>query len=287
MAAAPPPPANLPFILFLCHPLTGHFTPLLKIATALHTRGWPLSFLSSTFFRPRILASNLDFLPLTGAADIADPELFDRASPLCFPTTQDDPTLAVKSITDTRHQAIHALPDMWSSVKAALVTLTARDPTRQILIVVEAFFYGALPLKLGAPLPEEISRAPKTVCISITAPAIRSIDLPPFGQPGYFDTSAAGRQRNAAEWDRWIAHAAPVTALLARKLAEAGCVVPLPDGGVFMAGGNYVVHDRVLQIGLPSFEYPQSGGDDSGPPPFRIAGIIPAGSGTNHALRLL
>lgn len=265
-----------PILLFVCHPLTGHVTPVLRIAGALRQRGWHVAFLSSKFFRPRIEAAGLQFLPLLGTADLDDSKLFDRSGGsgqtegLGSVRIEDLP----QSITDLRHQTLEALPAEWDSIKAALVTLAEQCPGERMMLVSEAFFYGSMPLKFGAPLPPSVSAAllSRTVCLSITAPCIRSVDLPPFGLRESFDSSAAGHERNGKLWDEWMVWASPLTALLRRKMYVAGATVDSRvDDIVYLGGTNYTCHDAIAQIGVPEFEFPRS----DFPRGFRFAGIIP------------
>jgi len=259
-----------PLLLVLCHPLTGHVTPVLRLAALLHQRHWSVSFLSSTFFRARIEAAGLRFFPLLGAADLDDRSLFPRSPPQL--AGEPEERHAVPSIIDSHHQTLDSIPAQWESVKAALTALHLNASGRQVVVICEAFFYGGLPLKLGAPLPGGVP-APPTLCVSITAPAIRSVDLPPFCWPLPFDQSADGRTRNAAAWDEWTSRVAPLTAALDARLREAGASRGV--GQVFMGGGNYLLHNAVLQVGLPGFEYPRSDLPDR----FKLIGILPPTEG--------
>ncbi|CAK7203879.1 hypothetical protein SEUCBS139899_006629 [Sporothrix eucalyptigena] len=251
-------------LLFCCHPLTGHVTPVLRIAAGLHQRGWRVAFLSSPFFRARIEAAGLQFVPLTGMVEYLDDDsLFDRS-----PVVMDGATEAglPQSVTDSRHQTVYALADEWTSLKAAITSLTAEDPGQHILVVSEAFFYGSMPLRHH--FSEYPSVVPASLCVSITAPAIRSVDLPPFGNLAPFDQSPEGKARSAALWDAWTAQVAPLTAVLQEKLSESGVE---DSSAVFMAGSNYACHSAIAQVGVPSFEFPRS----DFTPGFRIVGVVP------------
>lgn len=278
-----------PALLFACHPLTGHFTPLFKIAVALHQRGWEIAFLSSQFFRARIEAAGIRYFPLTGKANLDDTKLFTKGDDVTAAQRAPDlwpvPPPAAQ-VPDNRGQAVHAIPDGWASFKSALVALqwlrddrpqgqvskeTTQLPSqrRQVVVVCEVFFYGILPLFYGAPLPSDVER-PRTIGISVTAPVIRSVDLPPFGVSGGagFDPSPAGRAVNARLWAQWEVEAQPMAQLLDAKLCEAGATTG--TGSPFMNGANYTCHDTTFQLGLPELEFPRA----DFPPNFRFAGII-------------
>ncbi len=264
-----------PVLLFCCHPLTGHFTPVVRIAVALRERGWRVAFLGAAFFRARIEAAGLEYLPLLGpAAGLDDNSLFDRGGVHADGLPADEAASLPQSITDARHQALTALPAEWASLQGAVASLACRHPGQRVFVVSEAFFYGAMPLRYGATLPPAARGVlPRTLCISITAPAIRSAELPPFGRPEAFDPSPAGRAHLAAVWARWLAgEAAPLTALLRQKMREAGATVDDDDPHmVYMGGANYVCHDAIAQVGVPSLEFPRS----DAPPGFRVVGVVP------------
>ncbi|KAL1902434.1 hypothetical protein Sste5346_001415 [Sporothrix stenoceras] len=264
-----------PILLFCCHPLTGHITPVLRIAAGLHKQhGWRVAFLSSAFFRARIEAAGLQFLPLTSdAEDMDDDSLFDRKVAGVAGIVAEQMAGMPQSVTDSRHQAICSVPGEWVSLQAAVDTLVSENPGERIQIVTEAFYYGSMPFKYGVSLPPAV--LPRTVCISITAPAIRSVDLPPFGNPAPFDQTPEGHARLAALWEEWTTtKAVGLTALWQMKMREAGGGAIQPEHVkdlVFMGGGNYVCHDAIAQVGVPSFEFPRS----DIPAGFRIVGVVP------------
>ncbi|CAK7567679.1 MAG: hypothetical protein SEPTF4163_005647 [Sporothrix epigloea] len=258
-----------PILLVCCHPLTGHVTPVLRIAAGLHQqRGWRVAFLSSAFFQARIEAAGLQFLPLVGDVEHMDDDaLFDRSPRLMMEGVEAGSGLP-QSVTDSRHQALFALPGTWTSLQTALQTLTAENPGERIFVISEAFFYGAMPLKSHwAAFPSVL---PATLCVSITSPAIRSVDLPPFGHLAPFDQTPAGRERSIKLWDDWTAKVAPLTAALREKLQQTG--VKDTSSVVFMGGSNYIWHDAIAQTGVSSFEFPRS--DE--PSGFRMVGVVPS-----------
>lgn len=259
-------PAHL---LFTCHPLTGHITPALRIASELHRRGWPVSFLGPTTHAARIAAAGVSYLPLRGGADIDDLLYYSPDNPNPPVPGYHSLKWYKRALVDLEKHSIEPIPVQWACIKDALVKLQDEDPERPVIIISEAFFYGIWPLYLGAPLPEGVQR-PRTFCLSVTPPAIRSIDLPPFDFPFPFDQSPEGRARNAACWDKLEAMTVSQKQMLETKLAEAGATSP-PEGLV-LSGANYIIHEAILQIGVPSFEYPRS----DWPNHFQFLGFLPA-----------
>ncbi|KAK8113837.1 uncharacterized protein PG998_001672 [Apiospora kogelbergensis] len=257
---APKPPR--PVILVVCHTLSGHLQPLIRIAQGLRTRGWDVAFLGPTAHRQRIASSGAEFFALQGVADINDQEYYQNAS-------QDYKTLpwAARGKSDIMTQCVAPLPEQWENFKAVLAALHERDPARKVLVVAEAFFFGIMPLKLGASLPAGVRR-PKSVCVSITVPAIRGADLPPFGYALPFDPSEAGRARNQALWARWTKSTANMSELLDEALLAAGARAGLAEP--MLGGANYRCHDAIYQVGVSGFEYPRS----DWPQGFKFVGLV-------------
>ncbi|KAJ9149742.1 Glycosyltransferase [Pleurostoma richardsiae] len=266
---APPSGDRRPFLLFLAHPLTGHLTPAVRVASALHSRGWPVFVLGPTAHQARIAASGATFFPLQGDADLDDLAYYSPDNPRPPVPDYYARDWRQRNLVDVEAQCLRPIPAQWASVKAALKVLHARDPSRQVVVVCEAVFHGLMPLFYGATLPEGVPR-PRSICLSVTVPLIRSVDLPPFGpyKRLAFDPSPEGRARNAAAWERWDERRAPLRRMLDEKLLEAGAARGVD--GSFLAGANYLCHDIVLQLGVPGFFYPRS----DWPAKFRFAGII-------------
>lgn len=255
-------------ILFLCHPLTGHITPALRVASELHRRGWPVSFLGPATHRQRISGAGVDFIPLQGVADIDDILYYSPDNP--NPPVPGYHTLLwyERALVDYEKHCLDPIPAQWACVTEILTSLQRRDPDIPVVVISEAFFHGILPLYLGAPLPDGV-KTPRTLCISVTPPAIRSVDLPPFGYPLPFSQSPEGRARNAQTWETFAEETSALKSLFDAKLAGAGAT-RLPDGPI-LNGFNYTCHDAIMQIGVPSFEYPRS----DWPPQFRFIGFLP------------
>lgn len=255
-------------LLFVCHPLTGHMTPALRVASELHRRGWPVAFLGPTTHRQRIAGSGVEFMPLQDEADIDDLLYYSPENP--HPPVPGYHSLLwyERALVDVEKHCLEPIPAQWRCVKEALASLQGRSPDLPVVVISEAFFHGILPLFLGAHLPNGVKK-PRTLCLSVTPPAIRSVDLPPFGYPLPFSQSAEGRARNADIWDIFEDETLHLRKLFHAKLAEAG-VARLPPGPV-LQGLNYTNHDAILQIGVPSFEYPRS----DWPKHFHFLGFLP------------
>lgn len=263
MGDDPAPKPQRPVVLVVCHTLSGHLQPLIRIASGLRSRAWDIAFLGPTAHRQRIEAAGAEFFALQGVADMHDQAYYadpDRLAPgyKSLPWTQ-------RGKIDLRLQCLETLPTQWENFKSALATLHERG--RRVMVVAEAFFLGIMPLKHGAPLPSGVP-VPRTVCVSITVPAIKSIDLPPFAYASSFDQSGAGHARNQALWEKWTRSAADLTALLDKQLLASGASRGM--GEPILAGANYRCHDAIYQVGVPGFEYPRS----DWPAGFQFVGLV-------------
>lgn len=257
-----------PYILILSHALTGHITPMLSVAGALLSRGWDVGFLGPTTHRAKIGSAGCEFFPLRGKADIDDS--------LGTPTALGDgvdghvPPHMRRILSDTRVQCYDTIPDQWDCIKEVLSALHARDADRQVLVICEAFVHGILPLKYGAALPPGIPE-PKTICVSVTPPMIRTRLQPPFYSALPYDPSPAGEARAAELWEEWGGGVgAEMESYLDVKVMRAGGTRRTKQ--LFLEGVNYTCHDSILQFGLESFEYPR---DDWPAGRFHFIGLPP------------
>lgn len=254
---------RLPHLLVVCHALSGHLIPLVRITDGLVKKGWQVSFLGPSSHRRRIEATGAEFIPLTGMADLNDKSYYE------------DPPIpgyhelhwVERGKIDLRLQCLEPLVEQWENLKSALVSLDQRSPQRQVIVIAEAFFLGIMPLKYGATLPPGI-RTPRSICMSITVPAIKSIDLPPFVHPLPFDQTDTGRERNRQIWERRAKSTKPLTDLLDKKLLEAGATRTI--GEPLLAGANYTCHEAILQCGVPGFEYDRC----DWPSNFKFVGLV-------------
>lgn len=266
--------AKRPVVLITAHVLMGHFSPMLRIAMELVERGWTVAFLGPTAHKARIEASGARFLSLDGDADI-----FDKDYYLHPPTSgYANKHWSERVCEDIQYQLIEPLPTAWQCVKKALEELCQPEhgdgssPLREVVLLTEAFSWGVLPMFFGADLPGGVSRPLGSVCVSVTVPAIRSVDLPPLGYPFPYDPSLTGRALNEKLWKKsWALRSKTLTRLLDQKLLEAGATQGCAgDGRPLLSGANYLVHDAILQLGVPGLDYPRS----DWPAHFRFAGLV-------------
>ncbi|PSR88517.1 hypothetical protein BD289DRAFT_367067 [Coniella lustricola] len=260
---------KLAHILFASLPLTGHLTPILRAASELHRRGWPVSVVGSSTHGARISAQGVNFIPLQGNADLDDLLYYDRNNPNPPVPGFHELEWYNRALVDFEKFCVEPLAAQWACIKETLADLHAAHPNRPVVIISEAFFHGILPLYMDAPLPAGVPR-PKTLCLSVTPPAIRSADLPPFNYPLPFSQTPEGRARNALLWDDWAQLTAPLRQRLHTELAAAGAqrfpAGPVLDGTIYTSASS-----AIMQVGVPSFEYPRSDWPDR----FQFVGFLP------------
>ncbi|KAK8050176.1 hypothetical protein PG994_011906 [Apiospora phragmitis] len=255
MGDDPAPKPQRPVILVVCHTLSGHLQPLIRVANGLSSRGWDVAFLGPTAHRKRIESAGAEFFALQGVADLNDQEYY--ANPSYLPPGYKALPWTKRGKIDLQLQCLETLPTQWENFKSTLAALHERWPSRRVLVVAEAFFLGIMPMKFGAPLPAGVP-VPKSVCVSITVPAIKSIDLPPFAYAAPFDHPL----------EKWTKSAADLTALLDKQLLASGA--SRGTGEPILAGANYRCHDAIYQVGVPGFEYPRS----DWPEGFKFVGLV-------------
>ncbi|KAK4465154.1 family 1 glycosyltransferase [Cladorrhinum samala] len=291
-------PKPKPVLLFMAHPLTGHITPTLRIASHFSSQNYKVYFLGPTSHKQRITSAGCIFLPLLGSADIDDLAYYTPESPSTGnPSSSDDGgTWQSRALVDFQQIWINPLPDSWRSVTSALSEIfssgssssSSSPELTELTIVSEAMFFGILPLFLNAPLPPPLTSSSlssiKTVCLSIMVPFIRSPEIGPgFSDSLPFLPSRAAQILRAEEqWSAWAQRTSHLSDLLDSQLLSVGCSTGLSGFGPFLSGANYALLGgrarsdsssaaAILQLGCPSFFYPRS----SWPATFRFIGILP------------
>lgn len=258
-----------PAILFLCHPLTGHLTPTIKIAKSLVTSGHAVFFLGPTAHQQLITASGATFISLEGKADYNDLHYYSKDSPRPPVPDYHSRSWKDRAMVDVMKQWFDPIPEQWARVKYALAyVLAAKGPDAEVVIISEAIFHGLLPMFYGATSDDNVPVIKAVLCLSVTVPLIRSAHLPPFGSSLPYDEHLERRDEISRKWASWAQRSAPYKDLLEMKLAEAGATQGF--NGIMFDGSMYSRFDAFLQLGSPSFFYPREW-----PANFRFIGAIP------------
>lgn len=264
-----PEDGKRPFVLFVCHPLTGHLTPAIKIAQYLCKHSWTVFFLGPTRHEPAISASGATFIPLEHKANLNDLVYYSPASQNPPVPTYHFRSWQERALIDVELQWLDPILDQWTSVGTALSQLHAQDPDRKVIIIAEAAVHGLLPLFHGAPLPPGVKRPYAVLGLSVTVPLIRSAHLPAFGSSLQYDEHLENTQDIERKWELWSQRTAPHKALFNSRLAATRATSSFE--GILLDGSIYTHYDAFLQLGVPSFFYPRT----DWPSNFRFVGTIP------------
>jgi UDP:flavonoid glycosyltransferase YjiC (YdhE family) len=262
--------SNQPAILFVCHALTGHLTPTIKIAKHLVTQQHEVYFLGPTAHQKRIASSGATFIPLQGKADYDDEMYYSTENPTPPVPDYHSRNWKERAMIDVEKQWFDPIPDQWGSFKAALKRAQEAGGGKKVVVVAEAAFHGILPMFYGADLGEGVRSPAAVVGLSVTVPLIRSRHLPPFGSSMKFDAELSRVEETERKWEAWKERTVPYKDLLNKKLVEAG--VRRGFEGVLLDGSQYEGYDAFLELGVPSFFYPRT----DWPKNFRFIGTIPS-----------
>ncbi|KAK4187784.1 hypothetical protein QBC35DRAFT_497922 [Podospora australis] len=270
----PPPPEpnpSLPAILILCTSSTapGHVLPLTTIASHLVSQGYPVHFVGGVHHRNLICSSGSHFLPVHPSISLAEGPFriwgMERAKYAeGLPRmVQDFKTFFIGQIEGQFHSTLSALK--------ALKEKYGND--KEVLIINETMWFGFLPFKYGAELPEGYQSPPKTLGINVTPIMLDGENMPPFPLGLLPGEGKAVRERDALlkEWlYKYVVHEA--YAGFRENIIKLGGV-RVPDE--WMVNLSYTAHDTTLQLCDPVLEYPRP----DLPAHVKFAGSLPPKKG--------
>jgi UDP:flavonoid glycosyltransferase YjiC (YdhE family) len=222
--------------LLASSPVHGHVAPMTNIAAALVRAGHRVRFLTGALFREAVEATGGQHVALPTSADY-DARDLDAAFP--GRTTRS----GLRKLTfDVQHTFAEPMRAQAEAMRAML------DAEPVDAILAETTFLGVLPL-LVDPRPR-----PAVVSVGITVLTLSSRDTAPFGLGLPPSSSTAGRARNRLL--NLLVHRVvfgPNQRRLNRTLRD----MDLANSPVFFLDWPRLA-DRLLQLGVPGFEYPRS-----------------------------
>lgn len=231
-------------------PVTGEFTPLLRLAGELARRGHQITFVTGSRFRERVESAGLAFVPVTGLAD------FDQRA---FAEEQERANLAPgpeKLNYGWTHAFVNPVPDQY----AVLQRLLKEDPGQHL--IGNGLWLGALPAALGAPG----LRPRRWVAVNAVPLLLSSDDTTFFGPvpvgPGE-DRQAANRAANA----RFAAAMQPTMDRLAEILRSLGATAGPPT-----MDSVITAPDATAVLSVPGVEFERR----DMPGSVHLVGILPA-----------
>lgn len=174
-----------PHLVFCAAPADGHTNPPMRIAGEMIKRGFAVTFIAGAQFEDQIQA--------LGAEVVLTPPMLN---PKMEAERNAIPAGIPRLLYDLKAIFIGQIAQRWELLKTTLERLRKRDPTREIVVVAETCFMGAIPLVLGAPLPEGFTSRPKVLNLNVIPYVATSIDTAPFGPGLPPDSTESGRARN-------------------------------------------------------------------------------------------
>ncbi|KAK0102189.1 hypothetical protein ONS95_001015 [Cadophora gregata] len=251
-----------PLLVIGCTPIYGHIMPIRSIAKLLVARGYEVTFVSATHFRPALEEIGCDYVSIEGYGDFYEGDFESRFSER-FALPQGPVQLAY----DMEHVFLKVIPSQHVAMQRAIKKVSEANPGRSIVQIAESVFQGGVPITRGAPGIKPTA----SIGIGIVPMLLSSIDLPPFGPGLPPDSSPEGRERNVAmQKQTWDMFFLDVLKCWKDMMAEVGA--DMDDTNPFDA--SYLVHDRFIQMCIPSAEYLRSDAPDS----IRFGGGLPKGS---------
>ncbi|RDW56347.1 hypothetical protein BP6252_14175 [Coleophoma cylindrospora] len=270
------PGLNDPVIMMSCFSLTGHFTPALQVAAYLAQRGYTVYFVTSPAFKTTLETTEprIKFISAMGPAGM----LPDAAQHPIFLGK----TTGFESLVEIMGGWSMCMPSSLESLRRAMTQIRHENEGRKLIIVTEAAAPGVVALKLGAELPEGYTAVPKSLAFNIVPPIYTSLDQGPplLGLPYDASHSEAVRSRNLTI-AKLLALAFKSTydqmrlTLQICGVQEAALTNLFGDHGDLIEHSPleamYTSHDIVLQMCIPSLEYPIS----DWPSNMRFGGTLP------------
>jgi MGT family glycosyltransferase len=245
-------------VLLASSPVTGHVNPLLVIARILRDTGHETAIYTGSLFREKVQAAGVEFFPLPTDVDF---DLTDIGA--TFPEWGKYTPGPQQLLFSMRNIFANAIPSQFKGLNDVLRQFPAD------LIVHETYFFGMLPLLLGAR-----SSRPASVCLSVSTIPLQREDGAPNGPGLPPTTNAAQREqyRSAAQHLAQIL-TGPVREHTDRILGKLG-VQSLPGP---IVESSAILSDLILQACVPSFEFPYR--EPPGDKVRFIGSLFPEGSG--------
>ncbi|KAK6088011.1 udp-glucuronosyl udp-glucosyltransferase [Seiridium cupressi] len=248
-----------PLLVMSAGPVMGHSAPALHVALEMAKRGFEVIFMTAPDLRGSVEKIGAEFYETT--------PFFPAGS---LEGRDDHPVGLPKLLYDMRSIFLASIAPRAATVRSLLEMVRERDPSRDVVVVVETASMGVLPFMYGAPLPKGYDKFPRVININVIPLLATSDDLAPFGPGLPPDTTESGRARNKLLNDLfyWQGPFKPLNDEFLTILKSVGCT-KLPKQFMFDAWTDSF--DTCFQMCSPSLEYPRSDLHSS----IRFAGALP------------
>lgn len=228
-------------VIMAAIPVPGHVNPLRPIAAHLVAEGHEVVFVTGTNLRDAVETTGATFHPLKGAADYDGRDLYK-----CFPNL----TEAEPGVPQIEVYISEVLAGPMKDQHETIQDVLAQRPDTPTVVMHDLCFNGLWPVQLGAPGIRPV----QVIGLGVMVLPISSVDSAPFGMGMLPDATPSGRERNKrlnAEIQEAFKAAQETTEELLR---ECGATEALP----YYFDAQVLVPDQVLQLSIPSMEYPRS-----------------------------
>lgn len=248
-----------PLLALTAPPVTGHTSPLLRLASDMTKRGFEVIFMSTLSFKEAILRTGAEFYESTTPFAAEGYLESRRFLPPGLPTL----------MADMENMFIKQMGPRSAEFGSLLELIRERDPSRDVVIITETMSLAPMPFIYGAPLPKGYTEFPKTVNINTVPIMLLSIDTGITGPCLPPDASESGRARNKLMNE--MLSRGPLGAtdrVFHEALTKLNCT-SLPK--VFFQNAWLESYDTTFQLCVPSLEYPRSDLHRS----IRFSGALP------------
>ena len=239
--------SNKPLILACCLHQDGHFGPIATISKALIDRGYDVTIYTGSPYREKTEALGASFLPFPGKADWTERSLF-MAIPQEKHKDFFQPPGPGFNAAVWEHMQVGMIPDQHAGIQR--FAKEAKEKGREVIVLHECTFWGALPSLLGAGI-----RPLGVISVGIQPVALSNPEIPPFGSGLKYDASPESHERNKSS---------------IKQLFEGPYSIPdqrFQEVVVSLGGEKSPYHvldaqvrlpDRYLQLCVPGLDYPRS-----------------------------
>ncbi|KAH8885359.1 UDP-Glycosyltransferase/glycogen phosphorylase [Thozetella sp. PMI_491] len=186
VAGFAPSPTERPIVCG-SFPASGHTYPLIQVAAHLVGHGFPVFFIAAPEFESPIKAAGAEYIK--NDYTVFRPGAWEG---------QHEHQGADQLIYHLKYFFVEAIEPSYTLVVQCLEDVREKHPGREVIILEEIFWGGAVPFFYGAPAPKGYDKVPTILGLHTSINCMNSVDLPPFGPGLPLPTSEEERARYQA-----------------------------------------------------------------------------------------
>jgi UDP:flavonoid glycosyltransferase YjiC (YdhE family) len=232
-------------IVFGTTPIYGHTMPLRAIAKHLIGKGYEVIFMTGSHFGEQVRAIGAKFVPLMGKAN------FSETKWPKIPVPPPPPGIAFSEYI-MRYIFADMLEEQFHTLQSVLSDIRSTQPNREVVVLYDQSWYGALPGLMGAPGLKPTA----VIGIGIIPMMLSGEDVPPYGLEMTPDDKPETRENFRAltkqTQENEFAESHKTFVDHAKNLG----VTDFKDGQ-HLNDLQYLLPDRFLQMCVPTIEYPR------------------------------